>query len=247
MLLKRILTTVLGSFCLAPLLVFAQTSPPGSLTVQSSPQGAEVVLSGDAVLSGVTPTTFVQTLIGEYRVTLTRHGYEKYTTRITGDPSKAMGLDVRLTPKSRFKAAARSVLIPGWGQRYSEEKGKGLLYTALAAGAALCYFIADDKFSRDYDRYQDQLHKYDSSKAAGATYQTLAALHTNLGNAQQKAYDAEQVRRMTIGAVVGIWGLNVLDALLFFPEDHSTFSVKGVSLSPSTSSGTLGMTLSKRF
>ena len=244
--LKRILTTVLLG-CLTPLIISAQQVTQGALTIQSSPPGAEVVLSGDAILSGVTPTTFVQPLIGDYRVTLTRYGYEKYKTRITGDPSRAMALDVRLTPKSRFKAAARSLFIPGWGQRYAEDKGKGLVFNLLAASSVLAYFIADGKFSRNFDRYQEQLHKYDSSKAAGVSYQTLGVLHTNLMNAQQKAYDSEQTRRVTIGTVAGIWGLNVLDALLFFPEDHSTFTIKGVSLLPTSSNQIYGMAVSKRF
>ncbi len=56
------------------------------------------------------------------------------------------------------------------------------------------------------------MHAKDTSDFA-----TLLKLEQQLREDQQDAYDAENVRRVTIGAVAGVWALNLLDILLFFP------------------------------
>jgi hypothetical protein len=47
--------------------------------------------------------------------------------------------------------------------------------------------------------------------------------------------------------VAGVWGLNILDALLFTPRENAIFSVKGISVAPSTGADYAGITLSSRF
>lgn len=246
MLLKRTLTAILLGLCV-PLLLQAQEGASGGLTVTTSPPGAQVALDGDASVTAITPTTFLQTLIGDYRVTVQRYGYEKYTTHVNLDPSKQMSLQITLTPKTRLKAAARSLFIPGWGQRYTEQKGKAVLFNFLAAGSVAAYFIVNEHFNDKYDLFVSWRNAYDSAAASGASYQQLQALQQSLSDAQRTAYDAETVRRVTIGTVVGVWTLNLIDALFFFPQDHGTFTVKGVGITPTTKNGSLGLVLSKGF
>jgi hypothetical protein len=246
MLLKRTLTTLVWLW-LMPLALQAQQTATGGLTVHSYPDGAEVTLSGDAVLSGVTPTTFQQYLIGEYRVVVQRHGYEAYKTKITLDPSKLLNLDVKLSPKTRLKAAARSLFIPGWGQCYGDQKTKGTFFTLLAATSVGAFLIADHDFQNKNDRFKAAVSSYDSSAAHGVSYADLQAAQLSVQTTQKKAYDAENTRRVTIGVAAGVWSLSVLDALLFFPEDRGLVTVKGVSLAPSSQTGSFGLVLTKRF
>lgn len=243
--LKRILTftAIVLSFAAA---VSAQSADSG-FSVISSPPGAEVTLTGDAVVAGVTPTTFRQPLLGEYKVTVRKYGYENYNSRVTLDPVKSLALDVRLTPKTRLKAAARSLFIPGWGQRYTDQKGKSFVFNLLAAGSIAAFLIADEEFRYRRDLYNDISKTYDSSKTAGAGYDQMQRLYAELSAKQKKAYDAETVRRATIGTVIGVWGLSVLDAILFFPSDHGTFTVGGISVEPNSRPGTLGLKMSRRF
>jgi hypothetical protein len=238
-------TLVLALLCAAA--IRAQETTAGGLTVRTSPDGAEVTLKGDAVVTGITPTTFHQLLIGTYTVTVKRHGYEKYKSKVVLDPSQQSNLDIKLSPKTRVKAAARSLFIPGWGQYYGEQKGKGLLFTLLAATSVGAFLIADHDFQNKNDLFKAQVNSYDSSVAAGASYADLQRSQSALAGAQKKAYDSENIRRGTLGAIIGVWSLSFLDALLFFPEDHGSFTVKGVSIAPSTQPGTLGLTLSRRF
>ncbi len=246
MLLKRNLTTILVCL-LVPWAVQAQDVPAGNITVRSTPPGAEVTLKGDATVTGVTPTTFSQTLIGAYQVELCRYGYEKYTTHMTLDPSKQLALDITLVPKTRLKAAARSLFIPGWGQRYGDQKTKGFFFTVLAAGSVATYLILDNRFRDKFDEFEARRNAFDSARAAGGSYADLQTLQQSLASAQKTAYDAENVRRISIGAVVGLWAFNVLDALLFFPEERGTFTVKGVSVKPTAGNGTFGLALTRGF
>jgi len=224
----------------------AQTSSSGNLTVRSNPTGADVRVDGEASAAGITPVTFNYPLIGQYDLRISKYGYETYKTRVALDPAKGMVVDIRLSPKTRFKAAARSVFIPGWGQRYAEQKTKGFFLHLLAAGSVAAFVITDHDFNRKFDRFEILRAEYDSAKSVESPEQMQVRFDL-LYDAQKKAYDAENTRRISIGSVIAVWGIGVLDALLFTPEERASFSVKGVAIEPQTGSGALGLRLSKSF
>ncbi len=238
--------TIYASISIFILSAFFQTAlsqTSGSLSISTNPDGALVTLSGNTIVSGVTPTVFRQTLIGFYKITIERYGYARYTTKVILDPSKQMELHIKLTPKTRFKSAIRSMVIPGWGQRYSNQKFKGLFYTFFAAATAFGYYKADDDFDTKYDRFIALDDEYNALSQNG-NVNDLEELLPRLTNAKDRAYDAENMRRIAIGSVIAVWSLSVIDALFFFPEEKGTFKVKNVTLTPSTSSQNVGLNLS---
>ncbi|MDD3730858.1 MAG: DUF5683 domain-containing protein [candidate division Zixibacteria bacterium] len=246
MLLKRSLTACLF-FIIWPFLIYAQGTPPAGFTVETYPAGAEVTLKGEAVVIGITPTIFRQSLIGEYKVDIKKYGYEKYTTRVALDPGKPQQLSVTLTPKSRFKAAVRSMIIPGWGQMYSEQKTKSMVYNLLAVGSVAAFLLADHEYNKEYDDLTACERAYDSTIANGGSYNELERRYLNLRMAREDAYDAETIRRISIGAVIGVWTVNILDALFFFPRESGTFTVKGLTVKPEADGYKVGFTLTKNF
>jgi len=219
----------------------------GNLTVRTSPPGAELVLDGETSISAVTPAVFRYPLIGEYRLTVKKHGFEQYETRLVLDPSQPTQLDIELTPRTGLRAAIRSIVLPGWGQYYGERKTKGFAFGVLFLGAATALLVTHDDFESKEDDYLARLADYDRAAASGSTYAELQRLHGLMADAQEEAYDAENARRVAAGLTVGIWALNVVDALLFTPRDRATYSVKGISIEPSANSGTVGLTLTKAF
>ncbi len=218
----------------------------GGLKVTSDPDGALIILTGDAIVTGVTPTTFRQTLIGLYKITIDRYGYEQYNTKVVLDPSKQMELNIQLTPKTRFKSAVRSFVIPGWGQQYSNQKFKGLVYTFFAAASVFGYFSADKDFDTKFNRFKDTEAEYDNLKKSGSQAE-LEALLPRLLFEQDRAYDAENTRRIAIGSAIAVWSISVLDALFFFPEEKGTFKVKNITLTPQTNLKHVGLNLSYNF
>ncbi len=117
----------------------ATTSSQPGLTVTSNPAGALVELKGVAQLAGLAPVFFSQGIPGRYELRVSKTGYETYHTTVQMSNERIEQVDVRLEPKTRGKAAIRSLLWPGWGQFYSGQKTKGAVMTtlALAAGATV--------------------------------------------------------------------------------------------------------------
>ena len=213
------------------------------VTITTNPPGAEVMLIGEATVTGVSPVTFRQGIIGRYKLICSRSGYETYSTYVVADPTQAQSVDITLSPKTRYKAAARSLFIPGWGQRYGNQGTKGFLFQLGIVGAGVAYLILDHDFDWKFDEYKTAQADY----AAATTYAEQERTWERLQYTQKRAYDAEETRRLTIGIGVGIWALNFLDALLFFPENRETFSYKGLSLTPDTQNERMGFALTARF
>ena len=225
----------------------AQGVSVAGLSVVTTPPGAEVLLDGEADLSGISPVTFTYPAIGEYQLTIRKYGYETYKTRILIDPSKPQEIAVELKPKTTVKAVLRSAIFPGWGQRYTSQKGKGTFFNVLFVGSAVALFSTNSKFNDRRDDYDRSVTAYDNAVASGATYAELSNRFSAMNQAQAKAYDAETNRRIAAGIVVGVWGLNVLDALLFSPGERATFSIKGLSIAPTGDDGGFKVSLSRAF
>ena len=240
---KRTLIAVAAIFLL-PALCPAQT---GSLTILTSPPGAGVELQGEANLSGVSPITFSYRLVGKYRLKVTKHGYESYSTTLILDPAQPQQVEVKLSPKTAGKAVLRSFLIPGWGQRYSGQRTKSLLFGALFFGSAINLYKTHDRYVDRRDEYTLRLNEYDEALTNSGTITDINRRYSDLLEAQQAAYDAESDRRLATSIAIGIWGLNLIDALLFTPSERATFSIKGLTVAPSASSSSAGLTLTMAF
>ncbi len=228
------------------ILVSAGSVLAGTVVIDCTPAGALATLTGEAIVSGVTPVRFQQPLAGKYELTVTHYGYETYHSEIIIDPSRETTVQVSLSPKTKYKAAVRSLFIPGWGQRYGDQQTKATVMTALAVGSIVGFFFADERFDNKHQTYLDVLSRYDSVRVGGEINQ-LRGLQEDLEQAQQDAYDAENVRRFAIGATIGVWAINMIDVLFFFPEERGTFSIKGLTVVPEASSTKVGFTLVKGF
>jgi hypothetical protein len=246
MTLKRILTFLAVCY-LAAANAFSQSEAGGSLTVRSDPEGALVQLKGHALVTGITPATFRYPFVGTYELMISKHGYENYTTHVVLEPGKHVNVEVTLTPKTRFKAAVRSLFIPGWGQKYSDQTVKGTIFLGLAVASIAGYFVADHHFNTEFDRFEAARDEFDEAFASGASYNELQQRLAVLERQQDRAYDAEDVRRIMIGTVIGVWTLNVIDAFFFTPQEHGSFTVKGITVTPGGQQGALGLTFSHRF
>jgi hypothetical protein len=116
----------------------------------------------------------------------------------------------RRTPRS---AAIRSALVPGWGQSFNNEKGKGLLFfvttTALAVGSVL--------------RYSDARHSYNDYKDLGSKSGSL-----------YDDYEDERVQALAMGgAALVLYTFGIIDAYrrAYNPLYSANPSVK-VALAP---------------
>lgn len=244
---KRILTMLsLGLVIWINSSVLAQQSDTKDsyLDIVSNPSGARVHLKGDYNLIVTTPCGINQQLSGEYKIRAFKRGYESWSSKVWFNQGNPHQLAIGLKSKSRIKAGLRSALIPGWGQFYCEEKGKSFTMGISTAGAVVAFVLADNDYSNKYDDYNHAKNLFENTTSAPqrAEYKQL------LDDKQRKAYDAENLRRATLGIAIGIWAYNVLDAVLFFPYDEEeTLATKESKVALELNQGTPTLVFSKKF
>lgn len=227
---------------LAGLTAAAQEERP-TVNIITDPSGAEVTLSGDITVAGVSPIGIEYIFPGLYNLKIKKYGYETYNASLYLDSGPASELTVSLKPKTRFKALARSFIIPGWGQVYTDQGFKGGLLFVLVGGSALSYFVATDDYHARVDEYDNLKKDY----LIASTYEEKQRLYTEMQRARDEAYDAESLRRITIGAVIASWTINILDLFFFFPDYGGSVLTENLTIKPDLEEGGGQISLTYRF
>lgn len=215
----------------------------GNLQVTSTPPGALVTLDGDMSLSGITPVSFDRLLAGRYRVEVTRDGYERYRSTAYLSESLSTTLDIRLVPKTRVKAFFRSLVIPGWGQRYYGNATKSTFLLLGTVATAAGYVIIKDDYDSKVDDYNARL----ADRAAATKWEDIAGLNRAVHDAQQRANDAEDNLNLITGVAAGVYLFNLLDAVLLFPDFDTYSEYKSISVQPQAGVNRIGLDLTFKF
>ena len=117
--------------------------------------------------------------------------------------------------KSRFGAMMRSMIVPGWGQLYSDRKlmgwsilGGEAVIGALAYSQYSKYQTSHDNFNQFYNQYHvssNPIEKQDFRMQAEANHQELST--------------ANEEMTMMLYALGGIWVANMIHAYMTGPSD----------------------------
>lgn len=208
--------------------------------IVSHPSGATVHFAGEYDLVATTPFVVRHHLLGTYAVKATKPGYETYSRRVSFPGSQNGRLTIRLRSKTPLKAALRSAILPGWGQFYSGKKTRGMILSTLGYGAALTTVIAELRYQDREDKYEAALVDYQTAKSI----EERNRLRLIMAERHQKAYDAETLRRNLLVVTAAVWAYNIIDALVFFPDQKVDLQV-GQDFS--LKEGELTVKLCKRF
>ncbi|HOP08259.1 MAG TPA: PEGA domain-containing protein [candidate division Zixibacteria bacterium] len=214
-----------------------------TLTVVTDPPGALVTVKGKAIATGISPVRFEQVPEGDYKVEICLSGYATHKAEVKVGNEPLADITVKLARKTRLKGALRSMFIPGWGTAYAGHKTRGQSYFILSTASVVTFFLVEDWFQSKHDTYQDIRAKYKASR----TVHEQQFWYGHLVTTQKDAYDAENVRRVTIGLVAGIYSISLLDALLFPEPAAGEQPAKRLSLKPVISSDRTGVKLAFRF
>jgi len=191
-----------------------------STVVNSNPPGVFISLDGEHRLSAVTPCRLPSNLSGSYRMKASLQGYESWSGEIIILPGQDNTITFTLSPKTRAKAALRSLFIPGWGQYYSGQRGRSLLLGAAVIGFGMGTVMAHDDYRQKRDNYRRTLLELDNaSTAEDAIRLRMLAYDYN-----KQAYDAETTRNTFLAVFIGVWAYNVFDNIFFFPERNLSAS-----------------------
>ena len=91
-------------------------------------------------------------------------------------------------------AGFKSLVVPGWGQFYKKKNGKGLFFLLGTAGSLGGFMYANNK------------HSYNINRSLETNNLDLKKQYV------QKAGEFTTIKNITLGAVVGLWIWNVIDA-----------------------------------
>ena len=239
---KRTLTAVIV-YCLMALSQTAVSQESGNVLINSNPQGALVKLTGELSLSGVTPVKFDRPLTGQYQLNLFREGYENYRSTNYFSETQQSQLNIQLVPKTRNKAFFRSLIIPGWGQKYYGNNTKSSLFAVGTVASVIGYVLVKD----DYDSKADDYHSRKEAFESATLWSDLPLLESQMLDAQKKADDAEKMVNIMTAVVGGVYLLNLLDSFLFFPDFDRYTEYKAITAAPEIGADRAGVQLSVKF
>jgi len=245
--LKRILLLAVG-ILLLPMIVMissveAQNKSKNRVIIKSDPPGAMIYFKGENSFVGVTPFKLKPNLIGNYRITATKSGFEKSKLEYVFKGTERGVLRLRLIPKTRFKAGIRSLVFPGWGQIYSERKKSGIFLSLLQAGAGLFALMAHLDYDKAFDDYQSALDDYLTNNQ---NYEVAIQKWQIVESRYRRAEKAFNKRKNWLAISGGLWLYNFLDSIFFFPSFDKKFfhrSLPGISVNIRHDSVGLGLTV----
>jgi hypothetical protein len=239
---KRTLTAVIVC-CVFLLPNFVLGQDAGNVLINTNPQGSLIRLEGEITLSGVSPVKFDRPLTGQYRIEVVRDGYEKYNSVTYFSEAQSTQLDIELVPKTRAKAFIRSLLIPGWGQKYYGNQTKSAIYFTGTLASLVGYFFVKDDFDSKEEDYLDRKEAYENA----TVWSDLPLLDRELREAQEEANDAEDKVNFMAAVTGGFYLLSLLDSFLFFPEFDKYTEYKAITARPEVEADRVGIILSVNF
>ncbi len=199
-----------------PLLLEGASLP--YLSVTSDPPGVTVEVKGQYEFVGTTPWSVFRPLDGLYLVRAWAPGYSPWTRQMVLGPSGVQDLHIKLRKKSRFAAAGRSLLLPGWGQRYNEKPSRGTAFSVAQGLSLIGVYVFWEIYQDKVDDFDRVAEVYRESRSINA----IPVLRAELEERDREANDAfDNVERAMLGAAA-IYGIAFLDALFNGPEGYQT-------------------------
>jgi len=185
------------------------------IQILSRPIGAVVALDGEYSMIGRTPYTITHFLRGSYRIRAATPGYETWEADYVFNGRGDDKLSIKLTSKSRYKALWRSMLVPGWGQAYSDHKTRGVIIGVMQFSAAGVLIYQDSKYTEALSDYNAALKNFQANQK---TQEGQADLIAQVRARQADLDNAYETRQRWLILTGLIYAYNLADALLFFPS-----------------------------
>lgn len=189
------------------------------ILIDSRPTGAAIYLEGAYTIVGRTPLKLERPLVGPYRIRSWKYGFEEYRSEVqfTGSTTTIM---INLRRKTPLKAGFRSLIFPGWGQVYTQQRLKALFIGTVQMGTVIAAIVAHSAYLQAKDDYNAALVEFNRKKRDFSERESLLDDVMRRERDMNHSFD----RRRTWLWIAGtVWAFNVLDAIFFFPRDHSKF------------------------
>lgn len=210
-------------------------NPKGRVLISSKPSGAIVHLEGLYKFTGRTPFVVPYPLRGPYKIKTTKKGYESFTSNMSFVGKGEDKLLIRLSPKTRGKAAIRSLVFPGWGQVYGGQKLKGTFMGAIQLGLGIWTLFVINDYNDAQDDFERALRDFELSQSEDA-FRALQDKESSAG----EAYNS----RNTMLIVTGVfWVYNLFDSIVLFSNKGVHINIESSPVSNRINNGDLMLSL----
>ncbi len=185
--------------------------------ILSRPSGAIVSLTGEYGLAGRAPYTVVHYLKGRYQIKAEKYGYENWSKDFFFTGKGNEKISIKLSPKTRLKGFYRSMLFPGWGQAYSDQRVKGGIIATAQCATLGALLYQNSRYNQALDDFNAASAAFQQGQSDAVQRPVLLAL---LNAAQSELDDRYEARRRWALFAASIYVYNLLDIVLFFPSYH---------------------------
>lgn len=154
---------------------------------------------------------------GEHLLYIQNTGYEtkKIDTYINANDSQQY--NIKLTPKSLYKALIYSMVVPGLGQVYSERSYKNLLYSVIEVGGLIGVYSLNNKMHKLNDQYNNLIKDYRNAM----TNEEFELYHRQIEKKYDDIGETKKLRNTIYYAVAAVVAVNLLDTYIWWPFDDN--------------------------
>ena len=184
-----------------------------ALQINSKPQGAVIEISGKfSSITGRTPFVVPYHVLGTYYIKASKEGYEDRNTSVRLVKEGYNSITIRMSAKTRAKAAIRSMVFPGWGQAYGQSRTKGLIVGVIQLAFGVYAGYSAIEFASEKDQYDKANLAYQQA----STFEQAQAAKTVLDKQFAEASDARDTRDTALLVAGGFWVYSFFDSMIFF-------------------------------
>ena len=189
----------------------------GTLLISSIPSNASVYIDNE--YKGKSEIKLNNVWAGKREVRVELPGYTTYQKTVdlpyTGTEFLTAKLDKLVYVVPRKKAMIKSLILPGWGQLYSNRIKPGIAIPILFGLSLNKYFAFNWEYDEQQRKYQSAFDNYKNS----TDNETEIKLLWNIAQKEYDSLDDINInQQICLGVAAIVWVYNIFDAYYFVPK-----------------------------
>jgi TM2 domain-containing membrane protein YozV len=182
----------------------------GFLTITTLNKFAKVAVKGVKKPQDL-PLEFFELKYGSYPLKMYRKGWETKKETVEIKKQQTTRINVIMMPKSKRKAVFYSLMFPGAGQIYADNKIKGFAFSILGSGM-VSLLIGK---AMVYNEENETIGKFQTDYQNAITASEIETTWQVYQNQVNEVNDLQSQLLIYGGGLAATWFINVVDAYLF--------------------------------
>ena len=180
----------------------------GKLTIEGNPSNSLIFIGNEKI--GTIPLREYSYPTGSYELKVQQAGFNSFQQGIKIETDRLLPIQVELLPKSKGKALAFSLVLPGSGQIYMGNKGRGYLMLLSSLVSGYMSYQNYNTFIDNRTIYEDKNEVYNANLTQP---DLLAGQKQDMLDAFDTMKENEKSLLAMTGLLGGVWTLNILEIM----------------------------------